>query len=62
MFRAKVWPAEVAIHRTVEVDFDLPPMDEEQPRSGYKQTCSVRSQAELDMIAAELQMKTELHI
>jgi hypothetical protein len=59
---AKVWPAHVTIHRTVEVDFDIPSMDEEQLRSGYGQSCTVRSQAELEMIAAELQMKTELQI
>jgi hypothetical protein len=57
MFRAKVWPAQVAIHRTVEVDFDISSMDEERPRSGYKQ-----SQAELEMMAAEQQMKTDLQI
>jgi hypothetical protein len=62
MFRAKVWPAQVAIHRTVEVDFDIPSMDEERPRSGYKQTHTVRSQAELEMMAAEQQMKTDLQI
>lgn len=62
MFRAKVWPAQVAIHRTVEVNFDIPSMDEEQPYGGYKQTSTVRSQAELEMIAAELQMKTDLQI
>jgi len=62
MFRAKVWPAQVAIHRTVEVDFDTPSMDEEQPHGGYKQTRTVRSQVELEMIAAEQQMKTELQI
>jgi hypothetical protein len=62
MFRPDVWPAQVAIHRTVEVDFDIPSMDEEQRHSGYQQTGTMRSQAELEMIAAELQMKTELQI
>jgi hypothetical protein len=56
---ANVWPAQVAIHRTVEVDFDMPCTDEEQP---YKETRTVQSQVELEMIAAELQMKTELQI
>jgi hypothetical protein len=62
MFRANVWPAQVAIHRTVEVDFDIPSMDEEQPHNGFKPTGTVRSQAELEMIAVELQMKTDLQI
>lgn len=60
--RANVLPAQVAIHRTVEVDFDVPPMDVEQPHSDFKQTHTVRSQAELDMIAAEIQMKNDLQI
>jgi len=37
-------------------------MDEEQRHSHYKQTGTVRSQAELEMIAAELQMKNDLQI
>lgn len=60
--RANVLPAQVAIHRTVEVDFDIPRMDVEQPHVDYKQTHTVRSQADLDMIVAELQMKNDLQI
>jgi hypothetical protein len=45
----------------VEVDVDLPHMDEEQLRS-FKQTVSMRSQAELEIMAAELQMKSDLQI
>lgn len=60
--RANVMPAQVAIHRTVEVDFDVPRMDVEQPHNAYKQTQTVRSQAELDMIVAEQQMKNDLQI
>ena len=60
--RANVWPPQVAIHRTVEIDFDIPCIDEEQPHGEYKQTRTVRSQAELEMIAAELQMKNDLQI
>ena len=60
--RANVLPAQVAIHRTVEVDFDISPADVEQPHGDYKQTRTVRSQAELDMIAAEIQMKNDLQI
>ncbi|KAF8492565.1 hypothetical protein F5888DRAFT_1857794 [Russula emetica] len=60
--RANVWPAQVAIHRTVEVDFDIPHIDEEQPHGDYKQTRTVQSQVELEMIAAELQMKNDLQI
>jgi hypothetical protein len=57
--RANVWPhqnVQVAVHKTVEVDVDL---DEEQS-AYFKQT--VRSQAELDMITAENQMKKDLQI
>jgi hypothetical protein len=46
----------------VEVDVDLGYLDEEQPNGTFKQTVTVRSQAEMDMIAAELQMKNDLHI
>ena len=56
--RANVWPhqnVQVAVHKTVEVDVDL---DEESGH--FKQT--VRSQADLDMITAELQMKKDLQI
>jgi hypothetical protein len=52
---------QVAVHKTVEVDVDLPHMDEEQLRS-FKQTVSMRSQAELEIMAAELQMKSDLQI
>jgi hypothetical protein len=62
MFHAHVWPAQVAIHRIVEVDFDTPRLDEERPRSAYNQTHTVRSQAELEMITAELQLKNDLQI
>jgi hypothetical protein len=60
--RANPWSAQVAIHRTVEVDLGMPRMDEEQPHGDYKQSTTMRSQAELDMIAAELQMKNDLQI
>jgi hypothetical protein len=46
----------------VEVDVDLGYLDEEQPNGVFKQTVTVRSQADMDMIAAELQMKNDLHI
>jgi len=61
--RANVWPkqdVQVAIHRTVEVDVDIRQMDEE--RGGIKQTVTVRSQEEMDMITVELQMKKDLQI
>jgi predicted TIM-barrel fold metal-dependent hydrolase len=55
---------QVAIH--VEVDVDLRDMDEEQPRltthGDLKQTVSVLSQADMDMIVAELQMKNDFQI
>lgn len=60
--RSSAWPAQVAIHRTVEVDFDIQRTDEEQPHSEYKQTRTVRSQAELEIIAAERQMKNDFKI
>ena len=59
--RTKVWPhpnVEVAIHKTIEVDVDLLNMDEEH---GGKQTISVRSQEEIQMMEEELQMKKDLH-
>jgi len=59
--RAKVWPhhnVEVAVHKTIEVDVDLLQMDEEH---GGKHTISVRSQEEIQMMEAELQMKKDLH-
>jgi hypothetical protein len=62
MICANAWPTQVTIHRTVEVNLDAPRMDEEQPHGDYKQTHTVRSQAELEMIAVELQMKTDLQI
>jgi hypothetical protein len=49
----------------VEVDVDLRDTDEEQhrlPRRDLKQTVSVLSQADMDMIAVELQMKNDLQI
>jgi hypothetical protein len=50
----------------VEVDVDLRDMDEEQPRltthDDLKQTVSVLSQADMDMIVAELQMKNDFQI
>jgi hypothetical protein len=61
--RANVWrkqDVQVAIHRTVEVDVDIRQMDEE--RGGVKQTVTVRSQEEMDMITVELQMKKDLQI
>lgn len=60
--RAKVWPhpnVEVAVHKTIEVDVDLLHMDEEH---GGKQTISLRSQEEIQMMAEELQMKKDLQI
>ena len=63
--RANVWPqqledVQVAIHRTVEVNVDVRQMDEE--RGGIKQTVTLRSQEEMDMITAELKMKKDLQI
>ncbi|KAI0278095.1 hypothetical protein BGY98DRAFT_565050 [Russula aff. rugulosa BPL654] len=55
--RAKVWPhpnVQVAVHKTIEVDVDLLHMDEEH---GGKQTISMRSQEEIQMMEEELQMK-----
>jgi hypothetical protein len=65
--RPNVWPnqnVQVAVHKTVEVDVDLSRVDEEQPgfRDDYKQTATVRSKAELDLITAEIQMKKDLQI
>jgi len=61
--RANVWPqqdVQVAVHKTVEVNVDVRHMDEEH--GGIKQTATVRSQEELDMITVELQMKKDLQI
>jgi hypothetical protein len=63
--RANVWAqqqedVQVAIHRTVEVNVDIRQMDEE--RGDFKQTVTVRSQEEMDMITAELKMKKDLQI
>jgi hypothetical protein len=44
----------------VEVNVDVRHVDEE--RGGIKQTVTVRSQEEMDMITAELQMKKDLQI
>lgn len=60
--RAKVWPhpnVQVAVHKTIEVDVDLLHMDEER---GGKQTISMRSQEEIQMMEEELQMKKDLQI
>jgi len=51
---------QVAVHKTVEVDVDLRPVDEEQGE--YKQGFDVRSQAEMELHTAELQMKKDLQI
>jgi len=61
--RANVWhqqDVQVAVHRTVEVNVDTRHTDEE--RGGIKQTVTVRSQEEMDMITAELQMKKDFQI
>jgi hypothetical protein len=58
--RSSAWPAQVAIHRTVEINFDIQRTDEEQPHCEYTRT--VRSQAELEIIAAERQMKDDFKI
>ena len=62
--RTNVWPrkdVQVSVHRTVEVNVDVRHVDEE--RGGIKQTVTVRSQEEMDMmITAELQMKKDLQI
>jgi hypothetical protein len=61
--RAKIWPqkdVQVAVHRTVEVNVDVRHMDEEQ--GGIKQTVTMRSQEDMDMITAELRMKKDLQI
>lgn len=66
--RANVWPhqnVQVAVHKTVEVDVDLSRLDEEEQagvRDGYKQTATVRSKAEMELITAEIQMKKDLQI
>jgi len=65
--RPDVWPHQnvrVAVHKTVEVDVDLSRLDEEQPalQDGYKQTATVRSKAEMELITAEIQMKKDLQI
>jgi len=61
--RPNVWAhqnVQVAVHKTVEVDVDLRPVDEEQGE--YKQGFDVRSQAEMELHTAELQMKKDLQI
>jgi hypothetical protein len=65
--RANIWPqqnVQVAVHKTVEVDVDLLPIDEERPspHEDCKQTVTVRSKAEMELITAELQMKKDLQI
>lgn len=61
--RTRVWSqqdVQVAVHRTVEVNVDVRHMDEEL--GGIKQTATVRSQQEIDMITAERQMKKDFQI
>ena len=64
--RSSVWPhrqnVQVSVCKTVEVDVGLSRIDAEQPglRDDYKQTATVRSKAELDLITAEIQMKKGL--
>jgi len=61
--RAKVWPhpnVEVAVHKTIEVDVDL--RADEEYGGNLKQTISMRSQEEIQMMAEELQMKKDLQI
>ena len=58
----KVWPhqsVQVAVHKTIEVDVDVLQMDEE--RRG-KQTVSLRSQEDIEMMEEELQMKKDLQL
>jgi hypothetical protein len=66
--RPSVWAhqnVQVAVHKTVEVDVDLTRIDEENPGlagDGHKQTATVRSKAEMELINAEIQMKKDLQI
>jgi hypothetical protein len=66
--RPNVWPqqnVQVAVHKTVEYDVDLRRLDEERgrlPLGEFKQTISMRSQVELELHTAELQMKKDLQI
>lgn len=65
--RPNVWAqnVQVAVHKTVEYDVDLRRVDEERlglPHGDYKQTITVRSQAELELHNTELQMKKDLQI
>ncbi|KAI0298687.1 hypothetical protein B0F90DRAFT_1818556 [Multifurca ochricompacta] len=64
--RPNVWQhqnVQVAVHKTVEYDVDLRRFDEERAGLGEgKQTITVRSQAELELHTAELQMKKDLQI
>ncbi|KAH9039205.1 hypothetical protein EDB84DRAFT_1065263 [Lactarius hengduanensis] len=50
---------QVAVHRTVEYDVDLRRGDEEQ---GGKSIATIRSQADMELHTAELQMKKDLQI
>jgi hypothetical protein len=61
--RANVWHqnVQVAVHKTVEVDVDLD-TDLERRHRDFKQTVSVRSQAEMELFTAEAQMKKDLQI
>jgi len=57
--RANVWPHQnVQVAVQVEVDVDL----DEEHGLPFKQTVTVQSQAELDLITAELQMKKDFQI
>jgi hypothetical protein len=65
---ANVWPhqnVQVAVHKTVEYDVDLRRIDEERlglPHGDFKQTMTMRSQAEIELHTTELQMKKDLQI
>jgi hypothetical protein len=65
--RAPVFPqqnVQVAVHKTVEYDVDLR-VDEERgrpPLSELKQTMTARSQTDMELHTAELQMKKDLQI
>lgn len=57
--RPNVWPHQnVQVAVQVEVDVDL----DEEHGVPFKQTVTVQSQAELDLITAELQMKKDFQI
>jgi hypothetical protein len=54
---------QVAVHKTVEYDVDLR-VDEERgrPLGECKQTMTARSQVDIELQTAELQMKKDLQI